>query len=210
MTTSPAVRAPLLCETVTIPSEGSLASGEASHEELDKETPPLSDEVAYGCQLPPDIESGYYVLENMPNIQPDNSASGIKAVVNQRAHYNCNLGYVLTGTTGSATLQCIESGDWSPRIPPTCSKILPGVPQTKTNFTLILSPERSFRLDGGCLFFCHSYTAMVHHVIEITDSEKHHDTKQLSEELCTVKGLEVNRSPQDPMFMVSNPAGVDR
>nr|CAD7434554.1 unnamed protein product [Timema monikensis] len=81
--------------------------------------------VAYGCQLPPDIENGYYVLENMPNIQPDNSASGIKAVVNQRAHYNCNLGYVLTGTTGSATLQCIESGDWSPRIPPTCSKILP-------------------------------------------------------------------------------------
>nr|CAD7404613.1 unnamed protein product [Timema cristinae] len=89
--------------------------------------------VAYGCQLPPDIENGYYVLENMPNIQPDNSASGIKAVVNQRAHYNCNLGYVLTGTTGSATLQCIESGDWSPRIPPTCSKILPDTRRLSAN-----------------------------------------------------------------------------
>ncbi|XP_063237481.1 sushi, von Willebrand factor type A, EGF and pentraxin domain-containing protein 1-like isoform X2 [Bacillus rossius redtenbacheri] len=82
--------------------------------------------VAYGCPAPPEIADGYYVLEHVFNPgQPDGSAGAVKAAVNQRAHYMCNLGYALeTEASGSATLQCIESGDWSPRIPPQCSKIL--------------------------------------------------------------------------------------
>jgi hypothetical protein len=69
--------------------------------------------VANGCQMPPEIEYGYYVLES---VQEDDSIG--RASVGQRAHYNCNLGYNLTEP---GSLQCLDSGDWSPRLPPRCT-----------------------------------------------------------------------------------------
>ncbi|XP_069677754.1 sushi domain-containing protein 4-like [Periplaneta americana] len=69
--------------------------------------------VANGCQMPPDILYGYYVLEST---REEDTAGRVG--VGQRAHYNCNLGYTLTGP---ASLQCLDSGDWSPRLPPHCT-----------------------------------------------------------------------------------------
>ncbi|XP_033608850.1 uncharacterized protein LOC111868224 isoform X2 [Cryptotermes secundus] len=69
--------------------------------------------IANGCQMPPEIAYGYYVLESA---REDDSMAHVS--VGQRAHYNCNLGYILTGP---ASLQCLDSGDWSPRLPPHCT-----------------------------------------------------------------------------------------
>lgn len=69
--------------------------------------------VADGCQMPPEITHGYYVLESALEENPI-----ARVGVGQRAHYNCNLGYILTGP---ASLQCLDSGDWSPRLPPHCT-----------------------------------------------------------------------------------------
>ena len=69
--------------------------------------------VAIGCQMLPEIAYGYYVLEST---REDDSTTHVS--VGQRAHYNCNLGYTLTGP---ASLQCLESGEWSPRLPPHCT-----------------------------------------------------------------------------------------
>ncbi|GFG37799.1 hypothetical protein Cfor_11617, partial [Coptotermes formosanus] len=71
--------------------------------------------VASGCQMPPEIASGYYVLETT---REEDSRAHVS--VGQRAHYNCNLGYTLTGP---ASLQCLDSGDWSPRLPPRCAPL---------------------------------------------------------------------------------------
>jgi len=71
--------------------------------------------VASGCQMPPEIAYGYYVLEST---REEDSITHVS--VGQRAHYNCNLGYTLTGP---ASLQCLESGEWSPRLPPHCTPL---------------------------------------------------------------------------------------
>ncbi|KAJ9598175.1 hypothetical protein L9F63_011137, partial [Diploptera punctata] len=69
--------------------------------------------VANGCQLPPEIAHGYYVLETAREEDP-----AVRVSVGQRAHYNCNMGFTLTGP---ASLQCLDSGEWSPRLPPHCT-----------------------------------------------------------------------------------------
>lgn len=71
--------------------------------------------VASGCQIPPEIAYGYYVLESTQEVD-----SIIHVSVGQRAYYNCNLGYTLTGP---ASLQCLDSGEWSPRLPPHCTPL---------------------------------------------------------------------------------------
>lgn len=71
--------------------------------------------VASGCQMPPEIVYGYYVLEST---REEDSITHVS--VGQRAHYNCNLGYTLTGPV---SLQCLESGEWSPRLPPHCTPL---------------------------------------------------------------------------------------
>ena len=74
--------------------------------------------VASGCQLPPQIDHGYYVLETTREEDPE-----VRVSVGQRAHYNCNLGFTLTGP---ASLQCLDSGEWSPRLPPHCTPTASG------------------------------------------------------------------------------------
>lgn len=77
--------------------------------------------------MPPEIAYGYYVLESA---REEDSVAHVS--VGQRAHYNCNLGYILTGP---ASLQCLDSGDWSPRLPPHCTPANSGrkiVPYTLT------------------------------------------------------------------------------
>ena len=71
--------------------------------------------VANGCQMPPDIAYGYYVLEST---REEDSITHVS--VGQRALYNCDLGYTLTGP---ASLQCLESGEWSPHLAPHCTPL---------------------------------------------------------------------------------------
>ncbi|XP_067011464.1 membrane cofactor protein [Anabrus simplex] len=73
--------------------------------------------VSNGCSAPANIANGYYVLETPQGNIPDNLAEHKQVHVSQRAHYNCYLGFVLSGVP---TMQCIETGEWSPRIPPQC------------------------------------------------------------------------------------------
>ncbi|XP_045480540.1 complement factor H-like isoform X2 [Harmonia axyridis] len=64
-----------------------------------------------GCMRPQEIMNGYYVFEKHGQLDPFD--------VGQRIHYSCREGYILDG---SSVQQCLENGDWSPKIQPTCWK----------------------------------------------------------------------------------------
>ncbi|KAL3266541.1 hypothetical protein HHI36_010709 [Cryptolaemus montrouzieri] len=63
------------------------------------------------CNRPPEILNGYFVSERNDQLNPFG--------VGQRLHYSCKEGYILKG---SPVQLCLESGNWSPKIQPTCWK----------------------------------------------------------------------------------------
>lgn len=62
-----------------------------------------------GCRAPDPISNGYYVHENV--------LMAGEFGIDERLHYNCNNGYVLTG---ASTQKCLSDGTWSPKIQPKC------------------------------------------------------------------------------------------
>ncbi|XP_044750093.1 sushi, von Willebrand factor type A, EGF and pentraxin domain-containing protein 1-like [Coccinella septempunctata] len=64
-----------------------------------------------GCERPQEVTNGYYVFEKHGQLDPFG--------VGQRLHYSCREGFILEG---SPVQQCLENGDWSPKIQPICWK----------------------------------------------------------------------------------------